>query len=77
MYGKKHSEEKKSKISKSKQGKKLDVPKIGKNILCIETNITYISLKEAERETKIFANSISRVCNGKQHTAGGYHWKFV
>ena len=34
-------------------------------------------LKEAQRLTGIFEASISRVCNGKQKTAGGYIWRFI
>ena len=36
----------------------------------------YSSLIEAQRHTGIFANSITRVCKGKQETAGGFKWKF-
>ena len=48
-----------------------------KKILCIETNIIYESLREAERQTGISHSGISMVCNKKMQTAGGYHWKFV
>lgn len=36
----------------------------------------YISLNEAERQTGVNAWSISLVCKGKQHTAGGYIWQY-
>ena len=36
----------------------------------------YYSIMQAERETKISNVSISRVCNGKRKTAGGFKWKY-
>lgn len=50
---------------------------LSKPIKCIETNIIYKSVREASRQTKIDATSISRACREKQQTAGGYHWKYV
>lgn len=48
-----------------------------KKVKCIETNITYNSIAEAQTLTNINSASICNVCKGKQHTAGGYHWKYV
>lgn len=48
-----------------------------KKILCVETNEIFSSLSEAERQTKICHENISKVCRGKRKTAGGYHWKYV
>lgn len=50
---------------------------LSKPVKCVETNIVYKSVREANRQTKIDTTSISRVCRGKQQTAGGYHWKYV
>ena len=49
-----------------------------KSVICIETKIVYDSMKDAERKTGVFATSIGNVCknNGKQSTAGGYHWMY-
>ncbi len=53
-----------------------------KSVLCVETNIIYKSLKEAEIKTGISRKHISKVCSGKIYsgkkhkTAGGYHWQF-
>lgn len=47
-----------------------------KPILCIETNIIYKSLQDAENNTGINRKNIGKVCNGKRKTAGGYHWQF-
>lgn len=34
------------------------------------------STREAARQTKLFCSSIGKVCNGKQHTAGGFKFKY-
>lgn len=48
-----------------------------KKVLCVETGIIYYSTQEASRQTGINNTGISKVCNGKRKTAGGYHWKFI
>ncbi len=48
-----------------------------KMVKCVETNVIYNSTQEAERQTRIAQGSISRVCNGKRKTAGGFHWEYV
>lgn len=75
MYGKHHTEETKEKISKALQGH----PKISKKVLCVETGIVYNSTREAERETGINHNGINQAAkiNGKQKTAGQYHWQYI
>lgn len=49
----------------------------GRPIMCIETNIIYNSVREAEHQTGIDHSGIHKVCTGKRITAGGYHWKFI
>ncbi len=46
-----------------------------KRVRCVETGIIYPSISDAFRKTHI--NCIGMACNGKQETAGGYHWEFV
>ena len=48
-----------------------------KKCLCIDTNQVYESTMEVERQTGISNGCISSCCNGRQKTAGGYHWKYV
>ena len=69
MIGKTHSEETKKKISQSKHSDKIP-------IICLETGIEYSSAAEAMKLTGIDRSSISKVCYGTMHTAGGYHWYF-
>lgn len=46
-----------------------------KKIICVESGECYKSYKDAERKTGILYTCISKACNGKQQTAGGYHWE--
>lgn len=86
-----YTEESLKKMSESKKGKKLSeesiqklkqtcshkIYKTSKIILCVETNIIYKSINEAERQTGLNRQNISKCCNGKRKTTGGYHWKFI
>lgn len=47
-----------------------------KKVICVETNIVYESIHEAERKTKCGNASIVAVCKGKRKTCGGYHWRY-
>ncbi len=49
-----------------------------KKVKCIETNQIFNSLIEASKFANTNPCNISCVCNnGRQKTAGGYHWEFV
>lgn len=50
---------------------------LGEEVCCIETREIYYSAREAGRQTGVDRASISKCCNGKRKTAGGYHWKYV
>jgi len=76
MYGKHHSVETRNKISKKKQG----VPCIFRNrtpVLCIESQQEYNDATDAGKALGIDGSAILKVCQGKRHTCGGYHWKFI
>lgn len=72
MYGKKMSEEHKRKIAEgvSKGSHK-------KPIVCIENDITYISLSEASRQLNIPSSSIYKVCKGERNSTHNLHFKFL
>lgn len=85
--GKSHivSDETKQKISRANKGRRHTVEEIEKMrgirkdkkcIICVETDIIYKSIREAEHILNINHSSILRCCQGKQHLAGGYHWKY-
>lgn len=48
-----------------------------KAVFCIELNQTFNSAAEAARELNLQRPNISRCCEGKLNTTGGYHWKFI
>ena len=48
-----------------------------KSIECIETGEKYDSLAEAERQTGILGETISRQIRGIQKTTQGLHWRFI
>lgn len=78
--GKIVSEDTRRKLSESHKGIKLSDKakrKISKPIVCIETNIYYISIKEAGKQTGIDKSNINAVLVGKRKTAGCYHWRYA
>ena len=66
MYGKHTSNKQKEAVKKA----------CSKPIICIETNIIYSSIKDAERQTGICDSGIQAVCKKQRKTAGGYHWEY-
>lgn len=44
-------------------------------IRCVETGVVFSSQSEAARIIGVSQSSIARCFNGKQKTAGGYHWE--
>lgn len=70
MLGKKHTEETKRKISEAKEN-------IKAKVICIETQKTYNSLVEAEKDTGIDRSSIGKCCKGIVFKAGGYTWRYT
>lgn len=73
FYGKHHTEE-------SKQKMRDNLPKRAVAQIDIQTNEiinTFISQKEAERQTGIYHSNIAKCCKGKSHHAGGYKWRYI
>lgn len=75
-----HTEETKLKLSKLMKAKSA-----GKKVRCVETKKIFDSIRDAEtfmnpnepyKKIKEKTN-IGMVCNGRSHTAYGYHWEFV
>lgn len=78
------SKETKEKISNAHKGKKHSAEHnkhMGEShmhpVLCIETGIVYCSIKSAAEKTGINKNCISHACNGRNKSAGGFHWMFA
>lgn len=55
----------------------IPIDKRKKPVKCIELNTVYESASEAARQLGLFRSSISRCCEGKLQSTGGYHWKFM
>ena len=61
-----------ARISKAQTNNNLSQP-----VKCIETNVIYPSIMEAQRQTGIFNTAIGKVCKGERQTAGHYHWVYI
>lgn len=48
-----------------------------RKIICIETQKTYSSIKESEKETGILGTSIGNMLNGRTKRAGGFTWAYI
>lgn len=89
FFGKHHTEETKKKISDKHKGVKLSnehIQKIidsnNKKVYQIDINTgeiinMYNSIKEAAEELKLDRGSISKCCNSKRKSVGGFKWMFV
>lgn len=76
MYGKKHTEETRKKISKINKGR-ISQRRNLTPVFCVETGIKYKDATEAGNLLKIRSSNILNVCRGERKTCGGYHWKFI
>ena len=48
-----------------------------KKVYCVELDRIFDSQKQAALELHLEQGNISRVCNGKARTTGGYHFNFI
>lgn len=69
-----------------KQARKKSNEAVSKKVLCVEQQIVFKSISDAEKWSLSLENPngkkashqhISKVCKGARHTAGGYHWRYV
>lgn len=77
------SEQTRKRMSMARKGKPLSEKAIEKSIeahkrsvICIETSEMFSSVNDAAKTVMVQRTGISAVCNGRQKTAGGYHWKY-
>lgn len=68
------------------EARKAAVQACSRKVCCVDLNLIFNSLSEAERWSQTTENPngrvcmhqhISKVCNGKRKTAGGYQWKYI
>lgn len=88
MKGKKHSDDAKMKMSKSRTGRKFSdeskdklrksaIKDRGRLFLCVELGRIFDNLDDAYDATTCHKGSIVLCCQGKQKQSKGYHWKYV
>jgi len=90
FYGRHHTEEAKQRMSEKKRGMKWDREVViargqTKRVMCLNTGVIFDALSyAAEWAGNTAPESISRVCYGKQKSAGHneetgekYQWKFI
>lgn len=75
MYGKKHSNETKQKISVSAMGRENISRR--RPVFCIELGKFFWGAKAVQAELGIRQCCVTDCCRGRQHTAGGYHWRYA
>lgn len=85
--GRKLTEEHKKKLSEAAQNRHTPCSEKKKKILsksyphkkpvyCKETDTVYKSVQECARELNLYATNVTKVCQGKIHTTGGYHLNY-
>ncbi len=75
MLGKRHDNEAKNKIKEKRVNQKIWRHK---KVICLNTEETYNSCREAEIKNNIHRGGVSGVCcNKNRKTAGGLKWQFL
>lgn len=83
QYNSEHREEHLNNLAKARQKA---IKSCSRKVCCIELDIIFDSLSEAENWSQTSQNPngkrcqhqhISKVCRGQRKTAGGYHWKYI
>lgn len=78
MYGKKHSDETRRKMSENHYDASGGNNPNAKKVMCVETGKIYPSAIDAQIGSGIPRNNITAACRKKrQKTAGGFHWEYV
>lgn len=76
MYGRRHSEEAKQKVSQANKGK-ISVRRNRCNVYCIELERMFEDAATAGKTLNLDSGAILKCCRGERKTCGNYHWKFI
>ena len=76
MYGRKHSEEAKQRVSQANKGK-ISARRNHYNVYCIELERSFEDAATAGRILNLDSGAILKCCRGERKTCGNYHWKFI
>lgn len=52
-----------------------DAPQ-AKRVVCLDTQKSFSSIKEAAETYGVCATSITACCKGRRNVAGGYRWRY-
>lgn len=74
MYGKHHTEEAKELNRQAHLGAN---NKMSKPVVCVDTQVIFMSQGEAGRAMSCDSTTINKCCRGVKKTAGGYHWRYA
>ena len=76
MYGRRHSETAKQKVSQANKGK-MSARRNRCNVYCIDLNQIFDDATTAGKILNLDSGAILKCCRGERKTCGGYHWEFI
>lgn len=76
MYGKRHTEEAKNKVSQANKGR-ISHRRNRCSVYCVELDRVFNDATDAGKELNLDSSAILKCCRGERHTCGGYHWEFI
>lgn len=76
MYGRKHSDEVKQKVSMANKGRP-SARRDLRPVLCVELNRVFDDATDAAKSLKLDSSAILKCCRNERKTCGGYQWGFV
>ena len=76
MYGKRHTEDAKRKVSEANRGK-ISARRNRNQVYCIELELVFADATDAGKHFNIDSSGILKCCRGERKTCGGYHWQFI
>ena len=72
-----HKQQTRNKLSQHAKGNRYRFNKGLKAVYCVQLNMVFDSIKDAGNVLSLHQSSISRCCQGKLKTTGGYHWQYI
>lgn len=76
MYGKRHTDEAKFKVSKANKGKR-SVRRNCNPVFCVELDVIFDDATDAAQKLNLDSSCILKCCRGERKMCGGYQWQFV
>lgn len=76
MYGRRHSEEAKQRVSRANKGK-ISARRNRCNVYCIDIERVFDDATVAGQILGLDSSAILKCCRGERKTCGNYRWKFI